>query len=111
MALSLQRQFAILGFMALAVYLSACGSGTGDAAKNAVPGPAHNAGTGPGTEAPPGSLELVFPFGSENQDWLKAVTQDFNAAKNKTKAGKDIFVTLKPMGSGECMEEVRTGRI
>ena len=79
-----------------------------------VPEPAPLTNTGPkaaGEQAPEGSLELLFPFGSEKEDWLKAVTDEFNAAGHKSSSGKPIFVSAMPMGSGECMEEVNSGRI
>ncbi|MCA8935769.1 MAG: VWA domain-containing protein [Planctomycetes bacterium] len=74
--------------------------------------PAPNPSTSSSTDAaPPGSLEIVFPFGSEKEDWLEAVTKDFNAAGHESSSGKPIYIKLMPMGSGECMEEVRTGRV
>jgi Ca-activated chloride channel family protein len=61
--------------------------------------------------APAGALELVFPYGSEKEKWIADVTEAFNRSHRKTKSGKPIFVTAKPMGSGECVDEVLAGRI
>jgi Ca-activated chloride channel family protein len=60
---------------------------------------------------PPGALELVFPYGSEKEKWITDVTGAFNRSGQKTKSGKTIFVTARPMGSGETIEEVLAGRI
>jgi Ca-activated chloride channel family protein len=100
MALTL-RVFCVL---LTALALAAC-------SKQAEPTPAPTPAPSGTEQAPEGSLELVFPFGSEKEDWLKAVTADYNAAANKSSSGKPVFVKLIPMGSGECMEDTRTGRI
>ena len=71
----------------------------------APPSPAQ-----PPTPARP-TVTLVFPYGSEKKPWLTDVTDAFNAAQNQTPDGKVIRVELHPMGSGEAMEEVASGRL
>jgi Ca-activated chloride channel homolog len=60
--------------------------------------------------APPGSLELVFTYGSEKEAWIKDVTTQFNNSGQKSSSGKKIFVTAIPMGSGDAIDEVLLGR-
>lgn len=60
--------------------------------------------------APPGSLELVFTYGSEKEAWIKDVTTTFNGGGHRTGSGKKIFVKAVPMGSGETVDEVLSGR-
>jgi len=59
--------------------------------------------------APSGSLELVFTYGSEKENWIKDVTETFNRAGNKTSSGQRIFVRAIPMGSGESIEDILSG--
>jgi Ca-activated chloride channel family protein len=61
--------------------------------------------------APAGSLELVFPYGSEKEKWIADVTDSFNRSGRKTAGGTRIFVSAKPMGSGESIDEVLSGRM
>jgi Ca-activated chloride channel family protein len=60
-------------------------------------------------QAPAGSLELVFPYGSEKEKWIVDVTRDFNQRKVKTPGGKTIFVRALPMGSGETIDNILSG--
>ena len=60
---------------------------------------------------PEGSLQLLFPYGSEKEKWITEVTDAFNRSRRQTKGGKTIFVTAKPMGSGESIDEVLGDRI
>ena len=59
--------------------------------------------------APAGSLELVFTYGSEKENWIKEVTEKFNQAGNKTSSGQRIFVRATPMGSGELIADILAG--
>src|SRR5262245_9950270 len=59
--------------------------------------------------APPGSLELVFTYGSEKEAWIKDVTAQFNNSAQKSASGKRIFVKAIPMGSGDAIDEVLAG--
>jgi Ca-activated chloride channel family protein len=65
---------------------------------------------GPGG-APPGALELVFPYGSEKEQWISDVTAQFNHSAVKTQSGKPIFVRAVPMGSGETIDNILSGRL
>ncbi len=62
-------------------------------------------------KAPAGSLELVFPYGSEKEKWINDVTNDFNQRHIKTQGGKSIFVRALPMGSGETIDNILSGRL
>jgi Ca-activated chloride channel homolog len=61
--------------------------------------------------APRGALELVFPYGSEKEKWINDVTAAFNRSGAKTKSGKAIFVRAQPMGSGETIDNILSGRL
>jgi Ca-activated chloride channel family protein len=67
----------------------------------------------PGAEParPRDALELVFAYGSEKEAWLKEVTDEYNRGGHKAPGGKPVFVTLKPMGSAECVDEPLAGRL
>ena len=62
-------------------------------------------------QAPADSLELVFPYGSEKEKWIGDVTRDFNQHHIKTQRGKTIFVRALPMGSGETIDNILSGRL
>src|SRR5271157_4250485 len=64
---------------------------------------------GTATPAPPGSIELVFTYGSEKERWINEVTDKFNREDHRAQGGKRIFVRAIPMGSGECIDEVLNG--
>jgi Ca-activated chloride channel family protein len=59
----------------------------------------------------PNTLELVFTYGSEKQDWVEAATKAFNARREKTAAGHVIRVKPMAMGSGECIDTLLSGEI
>ena len=61
--------------------------------------------------APRGALELVFPYGSEKEKWINEVTRAFNQSGVKTQSGKPIFVRALPMGSGETIDNILSGRL
>jgi len=61
--------------------------------------------------APRGALELVFPYGSEKEKWINDVTSGFNRSGAKTQSGKTIFVRALPMGSGESIDNILSGRM
>jgi Ca-activated chloride channel family protein len=60
---------------------------------------------------PRGALELVFPYGSEKEKWINDVTAAFNRSGAKTQSGKPIAVRALPMGSGETIDNVLSGRL
>src|SRR5580692_512502 len=62
-------------------------------------------------ETPRGALELVFPYGSEKEKWINDVTAAFNRSDTKTQSGKTIFVRALPMGSGETIDNILSGRL
>ncbi len=59
--------------------------------------------------AAPNALQLLFTYGSEKEEWVKAVTADFNKRGVKTAAGKPIFVNAVPKGSGELIDGLLSG--
>ncbi len=63
------------------------------------------------TPAPTGQppLELVFTYGSEKEDWIKAVTEEFHRQSPKTAAGQPIRITAIAQGSGDCIDEAING--
>ena len=61
--------------------------------------------------APHGAIELVFPYGSEKEKWINDVTKAFNQGGAKTQSGKPIFVKALPMGSGETIDNILSGRL
>jgi Ca-activated chloride channel family protein len=58
---------------------------------------------------PPNALQLLFTYGSEKEEWVKAVTTDFNRQGIKTASGKPIFVKAVPKGSGELIDGLLNG--
>jgi len=62
------------------------------------------------SQAPAKTLELVFAYGSEKERWVNDVTASFNQGKYTTSGGDRIFIRAIPMGSGEAMDEVLSGR-
>jgi Ca-activated chloride channel family protein len=62
------------------------------------------------TALPPGDLRLLFTYGSEKDAWVKAVTQTFNAANQRTASGKRIVVEPVPAGSVESGMDIVEGR-
>src|SRR5262245_57875884 len=87
--------------LAAIILLSGCGSDK--------PKGGNSGSSGAAPAAPPGSLEIIFTYGSEQKDWNKDVTDAFNAQNLKSTSGKTIFVSQIPMGSGDCMDEILDG--
>ena len=56
-------------------------------------------------------INILFAYGSEKEAWINEVTTAFNADLSKTVNGKKIIITAKPMGSGECIDDVLSGKI
>src|SRR5215472_9593958 len=63
-----------------------------------------------GPVAPPNSLELVFTYSSEKEAWIKDVIDKFNRQNHKIGDGRPIFVKAVPMGSGDAIDELISGR-
>ena len=79
-------------------------------AKSAPPGGAKaDDATGAGP-VPANALELTILYGSEKKEWMADCTRAFNDEQQKTADGRPIFVRHVPMGSGDCVEEVLSGR-
>ena len=68
-----------------------------------------SAGSAP-PAAPPGAIEIKFVYGSEKKDWLNDVTDAFNKSGQKIADGRPVWVAATPMGSGESIDEVVSGR-
>lgn len=90
---------ALIGVFALALVACSRPSRRVETTSNEAPRPSGNA------------IELVFPYGSEKEKWIADLTSQFNREQHKITDGRPIFVTAKPMGSGEAMDEVLAGRI
>src|SRR5262249_41898323 len=83
-----------LSFIAALIF-SAC-----NANSNTASGPT------PANQAPAGAVHVKFIYSSEKQQWVEAVTADFNSAGNKTKSGKPIFIDTEAVGSGESVTNI-----
>ena len=56
---------------------------------------------GPRHLAPPDSIQLLFPYGSEKEKWITEVTESFNRGEPQRTAGKrPIFVQGDSDGLG-----------
>jgi Ca-activated chloride channel family protein len=55
---------------------------------------------------PKGSVKLLFTYGSEKEEWIKDVTQRFNAEDHHLGDGRSIVVEAIAMGSGDCIDEI-----
>ncbi len=77
------------------------------------PAPPQPKGGSPTQTRPAGNdvLELVFPYGSEKQKWIDAVTKEFNDGDHRTTAKNRIWVRTVPLGSGELITEIQEGRL
>lgn len=99
--------FASLSIAAAALSLGGC-----ERQPNAPAAPASGGAQAPNQPRPQAeTVELVFPYGSEKKAWLEDVTATFNKEGHKTASGKAIAVKPMAMGSGECVEEVISGRL
>jgi Ca-activated chloride channel family protein len=58
--------------------------------------------------APGAAVELLFVYGSEKEEWLKAATKDF-LDTNPEVGGHAIKINAVPLGSGETVEDVISG--
>jgi Ca-activated chloride channel family protein len=57
-------------------------------------------------EIPTDAIRLLFTYGSEKEDWVRAVTADFNQHDFKTAGGRSIYVEALAQGSGECIDQI-----
>src|SRR5271165_2383709 len=58
----------------------------------------------------PDEIRLLISYGSEKQRWIEDVTAAFNRSGGKTSGGKRITVRAIPKGSGECIDDLISGR-
>jgi Ca-activated chloride channel family protein len=58
----------------------------------------------------PDEIRLLFSYGSEKQKWIEDVTAAFNKSGANTSGGKRITVKAIPKGSGECIDDLISGR-
>src|SRR5215510_3403450 len=88
---------ALAALLALASFFACRGRGPGGA--QAGPPPPDDAS----------HLNLLFTYGSEKEDWIREVTERFNAAGLRTASGKRIQVEAVPQGSGELVDDLLSG--
>ena len=75
----------------LSLLLSACG-----VLENVIPSP---------------TVTVTIVYGSEKQEWLEPLVQQFNDAQNKTSAGNKIVVEATAMGSIESVRGIIEGTL
>src|SRR5574341_1744946 len=63
------------------------------------------------TAAPAGAIEISFYSSNTKEDWINAVTENFNNAQIKTKSGKPIFVRVTHVTSGGSQGDILSGKI
>jgi len=97
----MQRRHAFFAVGLLALGLSGCGS--------PAEGPATGGGSGPSTAGKAGTVDLLFTYGSEKEEWVKAVTERFNQQGAKTTGGKVVHVEAVAQGSGEMIDDLLSG--
>ena len=94
------RRTAWLLFLSLlgALGLAGCGGSNEEAGPDgaAAPDPAR-------------TVQLLFTYGSEKEEWIKEVTARFNEAGQTTASGKAILVEAVPQGSGEAIDDILAG--
>jgi Ca-activated chloride channel family protein len=92
--------------LALAAILASCGRSSPPSGSNAGSTGSENAAPAADTA---GTLNLLFTYGSEKEDWIKEVTARFNAGDHRTAAGKRIRVQAVAQGSGELIDDLLSG--
>jgi Ca-activated chloride channel family protein len=58
-----------------------------------------------------GKVVVDIVYGSEKQEWLEPLVQQFNAARNKTAEGMVIEIKATPMGSIESVRGIMDGSL
>jgi Ca-activated chloride channel family protein len=74
----------------------------------------NRASVGGGTStaaAPPGSVEITFSSSNTKEDWINAVTEQFNAAQIKIQSGKPVFVRVAHVTSGGSQQDILSGKV
>ena len=72
--------------------------------------PAADPKDGPAARADDKTIELLFLYGSEKQEWITDVTDAFNKSGAKV-GGKAVIVKGVPEGSGECIDDLLSERV
>jgi Ca-activated chloride channel family protein len=57
------------------------------------------------------TMTVSVVYGSEKQEWLEPLVQQYNDAQHKTKSGATIVVEATPMGSIESVEGIIAGTL
>jgi Ca-activated chloride channel homolog len=96
--------FFLVGVAAAALYLQGCNLGQ-------TPNKTTKGSTQEMRASKPAGMEILFVYGSEKERWINDVTASFNKAGHKTRSGKPFYVKTVPMGSGETVDEVLSGRL
>lgn len=80
--------------------LAGCGGGSDEPAARPSGEPARD---------PAQTVQLLFTYGSEKEEWIKEVTAQFNQGGHKVASGKVIQVEAVPQGSGETIDDLLAG--
>lgn len=94
------RNPAFAALLALSLVAAACGGRPEATSSSAAP---------PAPAIPADAVRILFTYGSEKQPWIDEVTARFNAAGQKTAAGKPVWVEAVPQGSGEAIDDLLSG--
>ncbi|MDP9119875.1 MAG: substrate-binding domain-containing protein, partial [Acidobacteriota bacterium] len=97
----------LLGLI-LGLLVSACGSRSTPATSGSTD-TADTTGGQATSSREADTLELLFTYGSEKEDWIKDVTERFNGSGAKTAAGRSIHVEAVAQGSGESIDDLLSG--
>lgn len=92
-ALGLSLALGVLG-------LIACGGGAEETSARPSEGPPRDPAT---------TVQLLFTYGSEKEEWIEEATARFNESSPRTAAGKVIHVEAVPQGSGEAVDDILAG--
>jgi Ca-activated chloride channel family protein len=96
------QRHTVLAVCLLASCLAACGGSPGGE-------PGAGGGNSRPAEGSPKTIKLLFTYGSEKEEWVKAITERFNQQKAKTTAGQVVYVEAVPQGSGEMIDDLLDG--
>jgi Ca-activated chloride channel homolog len=72
--------------------------------------PDEPAKASPGADPGEARVHVLFTYGSEKQNWIEEATAAFNQARHRTSSRKGIHVEAIPIGSGESVDEILSGR-
>ena len=66
-------------------------------------------GCGPLVQLGGDQVTISIVYGSEKEDWLEPLVEEFNQQKHKTESGSAIVVESTPMGSIESADAIVAG--